>query len=435
MPGRPYRPYLCLPYLILKEPKPLGLGPIRFYPSSHFDHGIDEDAREEMRKYLNHSPDANRGTSVCVDPDIPKECVADLIVDAVYLLYFSSTYKDLYHNAKPPELGSLTQYVPTSPEKTKDPANIQSLKALQLPLRERMEISLTESAMSEALGQLLSSSYQELGPCNPCESRRIIRSIRYFIHCFHDKFRNLLGSGSDVVDELFEPEDFLFLMTAFETLFDLDRDHPVSDLKQKLRPVIHLKFGRPMETIWKWVDGFFKIKGEIVHQGTFPDAIFRDNQSFEIPYLTFAMKLFIYSVYHRLYHMELLPGTAGESFMPLAFEGIEREEVITFLWPEAELLKKISILLMGLTHGKVNTESLLDVSMLALIYQNTLKYHAEECGVNGIHFIATPKEQLSPIIDAIENHAEEHFEFEGKVIHARELFPEGFLEQIHHRVA
>lgn len=435
MSKRCFQPYVCLPYLYLTKEQPLGMGPIRFYPTTKFDDYVSNHEQDEMKSYLQSAQASGRGSCIFVDPEVPKDLLPEMLIDAVYLLYFAATYQDLYYNAKPPKFEPLTQYLPTPPDKMKDPKTRESLQALHLLDSQVIEVAFTENLMSQALGRILLCAYTECQDLHHGDCRRIIRSIRYFIHCFHDKFRNLLGTGDPIESKLFEPENFLFLVTAFETLYDIDKTNSEPDFKQKLRPVIHLKFGTPMETIWKWIDGFYQIEEELVHEGTLPDPMFRENVNFEIPYLSFAIKLFIYSIYYRLYNMGLVPATKTADFMPLIFEGIDREETLGFLWSETELLKKISILIMQLTHGKVRQETLLDVSMLSLIYRNILKYYENRDEVGEIRFIPTPKDELRNIVEAIENYSDEEFEHEGQVVHIQELFPEGFLDQIHQRVA
>lgn len=425
--------YVCLPHLYLSQGRPLGMGPIRFYPSNTLDDFLSRDDQSEVQNYLETSPEVNRGTRVCVHPDIAEEDIPELLIDAVYTLYFSAAYERIFHNDKPPKLQPFTEFVPASESAAKDPSNVESLKALDLKKNQKLEITIENDLMMNALGEVLFSAYLSEKNLDQNQCRRIIRAIRYFIHCFHDKFRDLLGSEFLSDHRHFEPEEFLFLVTAFETLFDISPDNPNSDFKQKLRPVIHLKFGKPLETTWKWIDGFYRIKNEIVHKGNLPDVTFKENLNFEIPYISFATKLFIYSIYYDLYIMNLLPAHISEQHRPIAFHGIEREEVICFLWPEKELLKKISILMIQLAHGRIRDESITDVNMLAHIYQHMLRYY--ENSFKPITFIPTEKEEIDRLVEAIENLSEETFEYEGKRVAIFELMPEGFMELLERRVA
>ncbi len=277
---KPYKMYACLPYLSLQSKKPIGMGPIRFYPSAVSDDFIGHSEQEEMKAYFHLKPEINHGTCICVHPGINEDEIPELLVDALYLLYFAATYQPLYHNDRPPQFDAMTKFVPAIKRETSNPESINLLKALNVNQSQIVSVTISDYLMSDALGQLLSRSYlpaerQSPGE-DPNQSRRIIRSIRYFLHCFYEKFENLLGSGVRFKEKIYEPEDFLFLVTAFETLFDLDPNHPGADLKQKLRPVLHVKFGPPLETIWKWIDGFFEIKTAINTPG---DTAGRDIQS------------------------------------------------------------------------------------------------------------------------------------------------------------
>jgi hypothetical protein len=429
----PYKMYACLPYLNLQNDTPIGMGPIRFYPSSVFDDYIGKSEREEIKSYFENAPAINRGTCLCVHPSVKDDEIPELLVDALYMLYFSATYDELYHNKNPPHFDALTKFVPAGGNL----AGMKNLESLQVKDSQVMSVDINDNLMSGALGELLKRCYlpadQDSSGQDVNEDHRIIRAIRYFIHCFYEKFENLLGTGIHLKEKIYEPEDFLFLIAAFETLFDLDPDYPNTDLKQKLRPILHVKFGTPLETIWKWIDGFFEIKNQSIHQGNLPEDIFRANGNFEISYFKFATKLFIYSTYYKLYLMNLLPAEKSKPYIPIKFKGIEREEVIAFLWPETKILRRISTILMQITHGKADEEYLHDLNMLARIYKQILSYYSD-CPAS-IQFNPADKNDLKNYVEAIVNLADEAIEIEGKPVHLHDLMPDEFISAIEKRVA
>lgn len=432
-----YKMYVCLPYLNLEEDKPIDLGPIRFYPSTSFDEFVHGSGKSEIKTYLQQAPDIKRGACICIHPSVPEEDIPELLVDAIYLLYFGATYQEMFQGKRAPLFSPLTKFVPAGEADVKNQKSIDSLKSLKVNHSQVVRIGAVDHKLCNGLGKLLDKSYLSNSHNSieesQNESRRIIRAVRYFIHCFYEKFENLLGTGIHLKEKVYEPEDFLFLVAAFETLFDLHPDHPNSDLKQKLRPILHVKFGTPLETIWKWIDGFFEIKELSVHEGSLPEGIFKANESFEIPYFAFAVKLFIYSVYFHLYQLGLVPAEKSEKYTPIKFPTIKREEVALFLWPEATLLRKISIILMQITHGRATSEYLFDLSMLANTYQQMLKY-SSECPPN-IQFKPIKKSDLKPIVEAIVNLSDEKIQVEDKTIYLQDFLPEGFLSTIEKRIA
>src|SRR5262249_4372330 len=145
--------------------------------------------------------------------------------------------------------------------------------------------------------------------------------------------------------ELFEPEDTLLLASSFEVLLDINEKHPASDFRFKVRPMLHLKFSKPVELFWKWVDAFYLLKKQVIHGTIGPQDYSVENPNFKVPILQIGVKLFIYVIYYKLFKMHLVHSNDDDRFPPPHFKWIQPEEVLLFFWTEESLLRKLSLLL------------------------------------------------------------------------------------------
>ena len=136
----------------------------------------------------------------------------------------------------------------------------------------------------------------------------------------------------------------IFIASSFEALFDINDKQAAADFKHKLRPLLHLKYGKPVELFWKWVDDFYEVKRHIVHGGDhILDPFFRYNPNFEISHILIGIKLFVYSVYYTLFQYRLLHSIHEDPFTPPDFKWIHPEEILLFFWTESFLLHKLSL--------------------------------------------------------------------------------------------
>jgi len=410
-----YKLYVCLPFLHLDMDEPITMGPIRFFPSDRIG-----------------------GATVSLHPSIPDEKKNELLLDGLHLLYFSATYVDIFHSIKPPLFEAFTQLMPIPKKPSKE--EIDKIESYSSMKEQVYHLSEIESQMCKGLGAALELIYlnQEAADNEEriLEIRRMIRAIRYFVHCFYDKFKILSNKGIRFSNKLYEPEEALILSTAFESLFNINPREPAPDLKQKLRPILQLKFGKPVEIIWKWIDGFYDMKTKVIHTGEIPRQMFRENESFTVPFLSFAVKLFIYSIYYKLTTHRLIEGRQRNIYYPHEFSSIEREEVISFLWPEENLLKKISILVLQIEQGKTSEEYLSDLTMLGNIYIHMMKnFYFTHSAADDIDFIPTPKETIEPFIEAILGHSIEKVRVNGQERELMELYPEGLIHCLQKRAA
>ncbi|MCE2982850.1 MAG: hypothetical protein LW832_04700 [Parachlamydia sp.] len=196
------------------------------------------------------------------------------------------------------------------------------------------------------------------------------------------------NKGMHFSDDLFEPEDVIFLASSFEALFDIDDKHMASDFKQKLRPLLHLKFAKPLEIFWKWVDDFYDSRRKILHGGPLPDPQFKLNPNFDISHLLIGIKLFIYSVYYNLHLYGLIKSTHEDAYSPPDFKWIHPEEVLLFFWTEESLLKKIIICL---DESRANNEeNLADLHALMNLFSSMMERYFLRPEQDGILFIPTP---------------------------------------------
>lgn len=183
------------------------------------------------------------------------------------------------------------------------------------------------------------------------EPLRIIQAIKYL---------NESGAGKE---ESIHPElwkDYLLISTGFEVLFTLNPSFPHADLRQHLRPLLHLKFSNPVELLWKWVDQFYTIRNAILSGEHPTEPLFLENPTVKSPLLLIGEKLLIYAIYDMLFTNQFLEGKNGTLTIPDDFNSIHPERVLVYFWTRETLEKKITILLL-------EKENIRDLAMLKKI--------------------------------------------------------------------
>lgn len=318
--------YAYLPFVKLAADQSIALGPVTFSPENNI-------------------------TAISISLNVPPEKKESLFIDSLYLFYFAATFKELYHNTDIPHFKTFTKVLMAN-NRDKDPSSSQP----------SIVIDQLDSAIINALGKALNEIYTQKEP-NP-QILRLVRSIRFFVDSFLENFENL-SEGTPLSHWFYDPEDTVFLSASFESLLDINEVHPVQDFKQKLRPMLHLNFSKPVEIFWKWVDGFYEIKKKIVKNGESPDQVFAENPNFRIPYLYLGVKLFIYTIYNQLHKHKLLDGN----------NDLDSTEVLLFLWPEENLLRKISLLMMEFEKSAHQEENAKELNTLSSLFAAINKHY------------------------------------------------------------
>lgn len=235
----------------------------------------------------------------------------------------------------------------------------------------------------------------------------MIRSIRYLVDRFFQKFVNLIDKGLNFSQSLFEPEDILFLSSSFESLFNIDDKDPAADFKHKLRPMLHLKYSRPVEIFWSWVDDFYELKRQMIHQGSSPHPIFKSNPNFEISHVMLGIKLFIYAVYYKLFEYKLIAPIHTDDYTPPDFRWVHPEEILLFFWTESSIIRKLDVFI---KRAQVNTdenELFAEISLLSDLFLSIYeRYHLHPVH-DHVKFKASPigkiETNINNIIEMMEN--------------------------------
>lgn len=372
-----YHPFACLPFLHVSIDKPLHLGPIQIESFAKWQHRLNAN---QQKKYIEcftklGFKNSSFETIACVsiDSHFPTKKSETLLIDALYTLFFVTAFKQSHTSNNVFSLTSYTTLLTLN--EVSSSLSIEEKPELSQLIKIELLPSLTNDIL-QGLSQALNLMYSAPQTENLEEvqfAHRLIRAIRYFCDRFFNRFKNLFIKGISFDEVLFEPEDVLFLITSFETLFDLNLKAPGPDLKQKLRPLLLLKFSRPVEVFWSWVDGFYKLRDSVTHPNTPLERIFKENPSFEIPYVLLGVKLFIYSIFMLVSKLGVMAKHEEniEEF-PKDFTDMHPENVLVFMWPEENLLRKISFLFLQWIYGSEVTsfESIKkEMELLCRIYE------------------------------------------------------------------
>lgn len=375
-----YLPFACLPFLDLDIPYSVKLGPVHFQPSQTIG-----------------------GATVLIYSQVRDDQKSEILMDALHLFYFAVHYKSLYVSSQHPDFEPFTNILRWPIRE-----NLKKLEIMTDHEETVYHLTSIDHSLCESFGRCLQLAYFEKDE----EARRIIRAIRYFIHCFYDRFK------VPFAPLIFEVEDTLFLTTAFEVLFNLNSDQPEMELKNRLRSLFHLKFSSPVEVMWKWVEGLYNLRDRVIHHGDLPHEPFIASESFDFPYLTLAIKIFLYAVLNKLSQAHML----------------KEEEVISLLWSETALIHKIATLSMQVRGKHLSFQQQEDLKELSALYFYLIeRYYFKKPRNSTIHF--RPSLSVQKEVQAILNYIDDPFEEEGISYPLSSLFPINFSAYLMKRAA
>lgn len=408
-----YQIQACLPFVELAQEAAITLGPVLFWPSSKSDQWITNEDRPQFDAYLRSiSQIKAQGKKELVDtvtlhPEgttclslsekVPEEQKESLLLDALYLLYFTCNFRNLYYGNEVLPFEPFRKMVPAAPSFFNHKENWKGVHIAETKREETVCINLFDQEIYQGLGAALSSIY-EPDFCNDQKTqenyRRLIRSVRYLVDRFFPKFMNLLNQGLDFSQQQAEPEDILFLSSCFESLFNLDEKDPPADFKHKLRSILHLKYSRPVEIFWKWVDDFYALKRKIVHSGETPDANFISNPNFKINHVVLGIKLYIYAFYHTLFQYKLIAPIHFDEYTPPDFRWIHPEEILLFFWTESHLLRKLNVFIKRAQGGAGEEGLYAEISLLSDLYLTIYERYFLTPHAHQATFIPTPLNEI-----------------------------------------
>lgn len=410
-----YKVHTCLPFVELAQQSDIQMGPIIFWPASRYKEFIDKDSQKDFESYLSSiakikakiNEKSGFITTMTLPPEsttfisIAKDCNDQelLLLNSIYLLYFACTFHHIYYNHEVPSFGAFRKFIPASFDFINNKTNWQDLHIEEMNREETVCLHLSDKDISNGFGKMLASIYQDNGVIPPeriKDYNRLIQAIRFLVDRFFQRFVNLFEKGLQYPDIIFEPEDVIFLTSSFEALFDINDRQATSDFKHKLRPFLHLKYSKPVELFWKWVDDFYQVKYKIVHGGEIPDPFFRFNPNFEISHILLGIKLFIYSVYYMMFKYHLLESKQIDEYTLPDFKWIHPDEILQFFWTETELLDNLQISLTPLIKGGIEYEELFsDIHLLANLFVSMQEKYYEKKEESKIKFFPSPSEQLN----------------------------------------
>ncbi len=402
--------YACLPFVEFLKEEPINLGPIQFWPSARSKHYLSDGFSASLEKYLHsiHKFPEEGKSVVCISIEkaIPPERRESLLIDSIYLLYFASNFRNVYYSNEILKLSSFTKILPLSPEVLSQDS-WEKIEASDSVFYEKTTcINWVDEEISIALGKALSTVYDPLkAPAHFDESIRLIRAIRFFVDRFFSKFENLTNQGLELSSQLFEPEDILFLASSFDVLLNIHEQQASSEFRQKIRPMLHLKFSKPVELFWKWVDSFFLLKKQVIQGTPKPDDLFTANPNFQLPLMHIGIKLFVYVLYYKLYQSRLITSESSNSFTPPNFHWIHPEEILHFFWTEESILRKISLLLMQIHNNqKISPENQSDLYLLSTLFVALMEKFYIQAPSKYVKYIPSPESILEPYFNPILNY-------------------------------
>lgn len=257
----------------------------------------------------------SKGVEVLTEIDLEHHLIPNLITDALYLLYFSCNAYKIYNEEAPDSIRAFFQ-------KNEATSKVKISK------------EIIDSSILPAFSKLLFSAYT-MRAAKRDESKTFIQSIYFLLNRY-------LTSPEDW--ECQSWHHYLELSLGFEALFNLNPSHAPAELRQKLRPLLHLKFSSPVELLWKWVDLFFEAKNLLLKGQTPNHLNFTLNPSIESPLHLIGEKLLIYSIYDLLFQWDLSLGTSGTSTTPDRFAKVPPERVLIYFWTKETIEKKLTLL-------------------------------------------------------------------------------------------
>ncbi|MGK5595050.1 MAG: hypothetical protein ACSNEK_06810 [Parachlamydiaceae bacterium] len=401
--------YACLPFVEFLKEEPIDLGPIRFWPSARSKQYLQEDLPSLLEGYLHtiHKLPQEKKSVACIsiDTTIPSERRESLLIDSIYLLYFASNFRNVYYSNEILKLSSFTKILPLSPQILRQ-ETWEKIETAESVCEKTTCINWVDEEIEKALGKALSTVYTPLSdPAHFDESIRLIRAIRFFIDRFFSKFENLTNQGFELSAQLFEPENILFLASSFDVLLNINEQQASSEFRQKIRPMLHLKFSKPVELFWKWVDSFFVLKKQVIQGTPRPDDLFTANPNFQLPLMHIGIKLFVYVLYYKLYQSHLIASEKENPFSPPDFHWIHPEEILHFFWTEESILRKISLLLMQIhNHHKISLENQSDLYLLSSLFVALMEKFYTQTPTKYVKYVPSPESVLEPYLNPILNY-------------------------------
>ncbi|MCB1136636.1 MAG: hypothetical protein KDK78_10235 [Chlamydiia bacterium] len=406
-------PLVCLPFVEVQNAEAITIGPVTFWPSSLFAQYLEPAYHQRFADYMlavRSETESEEGIlCASIDSDIPAANCYACLVDAIIALYFVAYYQDIYYNLAVPRFQIFAKSIPIDRGFLASAWSCPECNLLSKQQRQPAVLQRLDACMAAALGNALSLTHippdESSSLVHVALAQRILRSARFFVNSFSCSFESLFTQGQRFPKSLFDSEDILFLSTAFEVLLSLDPNHLTSDFKFKTRGAINMQYSTPIECFWKWVDGFFRLKQCLVHQGKCGSSTFVVNPSFEVSYAHIATRLFVFILCNTLLQEGFMREGSGRLSDESLEDPIKREELLVFFWSEEQLLQTIEANLANWKDpGLFCIDHKIGLGLIQIYCTLIKRYKHPTIAMESyaeLHFRRTPESQLRGIKERI----------------------------------
>lgn len=309
-----------MPYVHLSFMPTIEMGPVLFWRASEFQKYLPIHLHADFSDYLEWAGtfqafDNNRQriqtlkiqskemTAISLNDSYGKGIVLDeFLFDAAYLLFFARNYG----NIKTDHPDALNPYLKIW---NAESDYLTSRKWGQHFHAERSrENPATFGNVStyhiRASAQILEDKYKGTGNKKRL-AMQFVRSLQYFSRRFLDQEREPLVRFAS------NPEDIVFLVAAFESLFDTDslyqtkrktnKNYSTRDaLREKLAACLRLNNIKPVSILNKWVDGLYDLRNSIAHGKSLTDYIFTKNPNHPTSFVYSAVNIYLFCTFSEM---------------------------------------------------------------------------------------------------------------------------------------
>lgn len=344
-----------MPFVKLSFVDSIAMGPVLFWKASKFQNFIPTNLQNDFQEYIQwagtfQAIDDQRNqinterinpdsiTCISVDQSITNNNqINELVIDAMYLLHFSYNYSWIKMGS-PRELNPFLK-IWNAEEGYISGRQWQGFHHYEYQKESHGDIGNIADFLVTACGQLLQNKYFHKGQAR-IFALRMTRAAQYFSRRFYDKFKEPLTRYAS------EPEDIVFMATAFEALFDINETYQRirkvnpnystrQALKEKLGKCLNLGNKKPVKVFNDWVDGFYDLRNEIVHGKSPTKYIFDGNPNYKVSYIMLAVELFLFSIFMEFDKRKYFGPPSRLSHL------IVKSSVLHYFWKQNELLLEI----------------------------------------------------------------------------------------------
>ena len=219
--------YACLPFVELGHETMIQLGPVVFWPASKSEKFLTPEAHSSFQIYLESIAQIKawnieeksfvntiklapqQATCVSIANNVPAELKEFVLIDALYLLYFACTFRNLYYGQEVPSFQAFRKMIPASMDFIDVKQNWEGFHIEETNREDTVCIHIIDLEICQGLGKALEAIYQL--PATQDDPtiqayKRLVRSIRYLVDRFFQRFVNLFGKGLSFLKRFLNPK-------------------------------------------------------------------------------------------------------------------------------------------------------------------------------------------------------------------------------------